>query len=210
MNVTWILGWAIPVAWFDPLARTAFPTAEHRFITATPNTAAELAALGDADLLMGYSLGAQLLLGDVARCRARMGIGLLAPIFAFPAERGLGGRVSATQVSYLARWVRRDPLAALQDFYRRAGLDVPPELAPTQDRDALAWGLDQLLHGNVAAKLPPGAIAVAGSEDPLLDAAKLHAIEARVEVVPGGTHHPRTLLPALAQRLSHAAGAAPC
>ena len=201
MKVTWVLGWAAPAPWFEPFARSAFPRAEHGFVLPSVNTVAELESLTSTDLLIGYSLGAHLLLGAVDRLSRRAPIGLLAPIFAFPAERGRGGRVSATQVSYLARWVRRDPAAALHDFYRRAGLDVPPELAPIHDLDALTWGLDRLLHGDVRTQLPANAVAVCGSADPLLDAARLHEIEPQVHVVAGGTHHPTTLLPALIERL---------
>jgi hypothetical protein len=211
MKLACILGWAIPERWFAPYIHRAFPSAQCEFLPAAAATSERLADVS-ADLLIGYSLGAQLVLGAADRMRARPPIGLLAPIFAFPAERGLGGRVSRTQVGYLARWLRRDPAAALQDFYHRAGLDVPAALAPIDDHEALSWGLDQLLHADVPAQLPENAVAVCGADDSLLDAARLRELEPRVDVVAGATHHPATLLPALIDRLPRTVtgAASPC
>ena len=202
MRVAWMLGWGVPAAWFAPLAQQAFPTADHVLIPAGPDAIGQLEREPRLDLIVGYSLGAQLLLGVADRLRPP--VGLLAPIFAFPQERGLGGRVAGTQVRYLSRWLKRDPAAALQDFYQRAGLDILPESVPVGALDELSWGLDRLLNAELPAKLPAGWTALCGASDALLDAERLHAIDPRIHVVPGATHHPGTLLPVLAQVLSRA------
>ncbi len=149
----WVLGWAVPETWFAPLARVAFPDAEHVFVASSPTALAQLEAVSgmgilpmsdgraqthgrDAratsgprarpfDWVVGYSLGSLLLLSDATRAERLGRVALLAPIFAFPREKNAGGRVALAQIRQLVRWLRRDPPEALADFYRRAGLDVP-------------------------------------------------------------------------------------
>ena len=197
MKIGWLLGWSIPEAWFAPLARAAFPSAAHTWIPAEPDALDRLAAAGPFDWLAGYSLGALLLLSEAERA-ARLGrVALLAPIFAFPTEAGLGGRIPRTQVRYLARQLRRDPVAARADFYARAGLDAPAG-GPAASLENLLWGLDRLETAAVAPRIPAGWAAWCGAEDALLDAARLHELAPEVRVVPGATHHPDALLRAFA------------
>lgn len=198
MRLGWVLGWGIPEAWFAPMAWAAFPSAEHVFFAASANTPARLAAAGRFDRVVGYSLGTQLLLSAPAQLAAAR-VSLVAPIFAFPREEGLGGRISRTQVLHLARWLRRDPGAALVDFYARAALDVPPSLAPVETVADLEWGLDQLARWRVEPPLPSGWSAWCGADDSLLDPERLQALDARIVIVPGATHHPAALLRALAE-----------
>lgn len=209
MRIGWMLGWAVPEAWFGALARGALPGAEHRCFAAEPGGVARLLGEGPFDWAGGYSLGALLLLSErealsAAGCR----VALLAPIFAFPKEAGLGGRVARAQVRHLGRWLRREPAAALADFHRRAGLDVPEgsALAPPE---TLAWGLERLAGEGVEPALPPGWRAWCGSADPLLDAGRLRTLAPGLEIVPGATHHPGALLGALAREIAAERGGSP-
>jgi hypothetical protein len=192
MRIAWMLGWAAPEAWFAPIAREFLPAAEHLFIPATPEAIGQLAAAGACDWIVGYSLGSLLLLEEADRFVGRQ-VALLAPIFAFPSEENLGGRISRTQVRQLARWLRREPLAALADFYERAVLHVLPGQHPGTPENLL-WGLERLEKDRVEPRLPPNWGAWCGGQDALLDAERLHEFEPAVTIVPGGTHHPRDLI----------------
>jgi hypothetical protein len=192
VRIGWILGWAAPEAWFAPLAREALPRAEHTFVLATPEALDVLPASGEFDWIVGYSLGTLLLLQGAARL-AHPRVALLAPIFAFPREEGLGGRISRTQVVRLKRWLQHEPVAALADFYERAVLHVPSGLHPGTPENLL-WGLERLERDRVAPPLPPGWKAWCGAKDTLLDAAALHALDPAVEIVPDAGHHPGKLI----------------
>ena len=196
-RMAWCLGWAVPESWFASLVREAYPNREHVFIAASPRALGELEAAGPLDVLVGYSLGAQLLLRERARVPANARVALLAPIFAFASEENAGGRIARAQVSFLARWLRRDRKAALADFYLRAGLDVPVEAEVNVSSEDLAWGLEQLARERVAAALPAGWHAWCGERDALLDASRLHELVPEIHLVPEGTHHPRALLRAM-------------
>lgn len=204
MRIGWLLGWAVPEEWFAPLAREALPPAEHCFIDAVPGALDRLEKAGPFDWVAGYSLGSLLLLRESARAERLGRVVLLAPIFAFPREAKLGGRVALGQVRQLARWLRRDARPALADFYLRAGLDVPPESAPASP-DGLLWGLESLANNRQEPPLPTGWQAWCGADDALLDAGRLNALAPSVQIVAGATHHPGALLHAFAREATLAA-----
>jgi SAM-dependent methyltransferase len=201
MKIGWLMGWAVPEAWFAPLARQALPDAEHVFVAAEPDALAHLEKAGPFDWVVGYSLGSLLLLREAARANRLGRVALLAPIFAFPREMELGGRVAQTQLRQLSRWLRRDARAALVDFYARAGLDVPPEPAPAAATDILRWGLERLENDRAALPLPANWRAWCGVNDALLDAARLHSLAPSVQIVAGATHHPAALLRAFSEEV---------
>jgi len=194
-----VLGWAVPEAWFADLARAALPGAGHVFVEAGPEAISQLEMQGAFDWIVGYSLGTHLLLSEAERASRLGRVALLAPIFAFPREAELGGRVARAQVRQLARWLRREPAAALADFYRCAGLDVPDELGPTAGTQNLRWGLERLENGSVRPPLPAGWCAWCGADDALLDVARLQVIAPEIQIVAGATHHPTALLRAWAE-----------
>jgi len=198
MKIAWILGWAVPEPWFAALARAAFPRAAHVFVAAAPGALGKLETGAPFDWVVGYSLGTLLLLGW-ATSDGRWGrVALLAPIFAFPREADLGGRIFRAQLRLLGRQVSRDPQASLADFYQRAGLDVPGNAAAALPVDQLLWGLERLEHDAVQPPLPAGWRAWCGADDALLDATRLQAIDPAVTIVAGATHHPGALLRAFA------------
>ncbi|HVU35990.1 MAG TPA: methyltransferase [Opitutaceae bacterium] len=199
MKIAWLLGWAVPETWFAPLASRFHPNATHLFLPPTPESLVRLVVEGPYDGVVGYSLGAHLLLGMASRVRFAERVALLAPFFAFPAEESLGGRVARTQLRYLGRWLRRDPARALADFYERAGLDVPAALAPVGGSPEIEWGLARLENDRTEPGLPAGWRAWCGEADPLLDARKLREIEPRIEIVPQAGHHPGPLIDAMLQ-----------
>jgi malonyl-CoA O-methyltransferase len=202
MKIGWLMGWAVPEAWFAPLARQALPEADHVFVAAGPEALAQLEEAGPFDWVAGYSLGSLLLLCAAARADRLGRVALLAPIFAFPREAKLGGRVAQTQVRQISRWVVRDAPAALADFYARAGLDVSPEYAPSTATDILCWGLERLEKDRAEPPFPAGWRAWCGANDALLDATRLRELMPAVQVVAGATHHPAALLRAFAEEVA--------
>lgn len=195
MRIAWVLGWAVPEAWFAPQARAAFPQAEHGFFAASPLWLAQVSATGPWDAIVGHSLGALLMLkeaGAVSRLAPR--VVLLAPVLAFSVEAGLGGRIALTQVRYLARWLKTEPAAALKDFYARAdmfGCDASDLNAPA---GMLQWGLERLMHDRVEPPLPAGWRGYVGENDALLDARELARLAPALTCVAGATHHPGALI----------------
>ena len=199
MRVGWLMGWAAPESWFAPIARTALPGAEHVFFVAGPEAVEEIGRAGPFDWTVGYSLGSLLLLADASNFANRR-VALLAPIFAFASEEGLGGRISRTQVRKLTRWLRHEPLAAVADFYERAVLHVPAGHPPGTPENLL-WGLERLEKDRVEPPLPAGWKAWCGADDSLLDAGRLNTLDPAIAIVAGGTHHPRRLIESWAQGL---------
>ena len=201
MKMAWLLGWAVPEAWFAPLVRKNFPYSVHVFMAAGADAVEQLQAAGPFDQVTGYSLGSQLLLAAAARGVAFKKVNLLAPVFAFSREENLGGRVARTQVRLLARRLQSDAAAALADFYGRAGLDVPAGLAPVDALENLSWGLEYLASRRVEPPLPRDWRAWCGGADALLDPERLVALAPGTVIVPDATHHPAGLLNAMAESL---------
>jgi hypothetical protein len=198
MTWLWIGGWGVPPEWHELQAAAVFPHAKHRAVP--PDPAGRWREERSCyDRVIGYSLGAFLLLEAEQESPCDRPVALLAPFFAFPAEAGLGGKVALTRLRYLQRWFRREPEAALHDFYRRAGL---PELGEHGDLpyplEILFAGLDTLKNGRLAPRIPTGALAFAGKDDTLLDASRLNALCPEIRVLADAGHHPDSLVRALA------------
>ena len=200
MKIAWVLGWAVPVGWFSPLARAAFPNCEHHFFSAARNWLQHLSAGGPWDAVAGYSLGSLLLLQEAAAvAQLTPRVVLLAPVLAFAQEESLGGKVPRTQVRYLARWLKREPAAALADFYARAGLAGCETAGPNVSAEELQWGLEKLAQDRFEAPWPQAWKAYVGTVDALLDATELVRIQPRINTVEGASHHPEALLHAWAR-----------
>ena len=224
MRIGWLLGWAVPQDWFAALACDAFPAAAHAFVRPSPAAIGELEACAPFDWVAGYSLGTLLLIGQPSRANALGRVALLAPIFAFPSEENLGGRMPRVEVRILARRLRQDPPRAIEEFHRRAGLgDIPtgraaaegprtvragtvPSAIPFGRENSLAWGLAQLETLRVDPVLPEGWVGWCGTDDPFLDAQRLHALDDGIVPLPGAAHHPRALMGAFSAYVAKAAG----
>jgi len=197
-NVTWIGGWAVAPERLRRLANEFLPAASHTFLPPVPG-AAESAA--SSDWVAGWSFGAWRVMDAAARgVRFQGRVLLLAPFVAFCSEYHLGGRCSLTQVRRLRRWMQNDPMAALRDFYQRAGMNGAPGELPYAVEDLLA-GLDLLaadaspgLREFAARGLPENWWAVIGESDPLLDARAVCAALHGCEIVSGAGHSLETLL----------------
>jgi len=202
MKIAWIMGWATPRDWFAAQVEVTFPQDQHLLIEAGPEMWEELERSGPLDALAGYSLGSLLLLENPERAaRQAERIALFAPIFAFPKEAGLGGKIARAQVVYLAKWLRRDPSAALADFSLRAELYLPRQSLDERTQARLEWGLKRLETDRVTPPAPRGWQLYGGTGDSLLDAEALRKIVPDLTLVEGATHHPLRLLTAWADSI---------
>ena len=192
-SILWISGWSIPPEWLAGLARRRLPAWKHDATAPSARTLSDLAA-SDADMLGGFSFGAQLLMRmDDPRPRL-----LLAPFGDLKAEAGLGGAVAATRIRQQLRQLRRDPAGALADFRRLIGV---PDFPDALDHEELAWGLGEMLAPErPVPSQPAGTVALAGESDPLLDIPALRGILPDLHVVACG-HAPEPLLAAAASIL---------
>jgi len=225
VKIGWLLGWAVPEDWFEAFARGAFPSASHVFARPSPGAIDELEACAPFDWVVGYSLGTLLLIGQAPRADRMGRIALLAPIFAFPSEEGLGGRIHRAEIRVLARRLRQDPLRAIGEFTCRAGLATVPGVrvsAPLgtgplplgtdpwatseEGRLSLAWGLAQLENVRLDPILPGGWAGWCGEDDPLLDARRLHELARAITPLKGATHHPLALIRAFAASIDGGPG----
>ena len=203
MRVTWIGGWGVAPESLRPVAEKHFAQSQHTFLAPTPtafgNNSESPKDFGRTkipapnlcppqifgssssaapDLTIAWSLGAWRVIEAASRgVEFRGMVLLLAPFVAFPSESQLGGKCSATQVKFLRRWLQREPLAALADFYQRGGLGAPPAELPYALPDLLE-GLDRLaedpspaMREFAARGLPRNWQALIGDDDPLLDGA---------------------------------------
>lgn len=176
MRVTWISGWGVAPGTLRPLAETYYPDSEHTLLAPTANAIGSLTEVPSPDVLIAWSFGAWRVLEAAARgIQFHSMVLLYAPFVAFPAESRLGGKCSQTQVRFLHRWVQRDPLAAIGDFFQRVRMMDPPMELPYPLPDLLE-GLDRLsedappaVREFAARGLPSNWQALIGDDDPLLN-----------------------------------------
>lgn len=194
MNYLWLGGWAIPPASLLNTAQTHVPQASHRVVY--PGAHWQRHFTGEADCVVGYSLGAMLLLQHPEQVPEGAKMILLAPFDAFQAEEERGGRVRAVQMKRLLRQLAAQPLAAVNDFYGRAGLSSYAADTLPYALEDLQWGIQQLLE----TKAPKDSLifvknAFVGREDALLDPAKLKAHCPHLHVISNASHALEDLLP---------------
>jgi len=166
-----------------------------------------VAGAGDSDFVVGWSFGAWMIMAAAAGGMAfRSQVLLLAPFVGFCSESGLGGRCSRAQVLWLHRWLKRDPYAALSDFYLRAELGPSPAALP-YSREGLLEGLERMsedasaeLRAFAARGLPRGWRAVIGARDRLLDGAGVCRSLPGCELVPDAGHDLESLVAAMKGR----------
>ena len=167
---------------------------KHEVLSPTKNARAE----EDFDWVVGHSLGAFLLLRWPERFPAKRGMVLLAPFLGFLREAELGGRVSRRQLKITARYLRKNPLAAVNDFFERADLGLCADALPYPVED-LAWGLGVLQSETVSeADLTNlNHRVVLGHRDPLLHANRIAESFPKATILPEGGHRFEDLLAGL-------------
>ena len=176
MMIGWVGGWGISPAELRPLAEAHAPHAQHVLLAPIPG-AAEAAA--DCHAVVAWSFGAHRVLEAASRgVRFPAKVLLVAPFTSFCSEDGGCGKISRTQVQWLIRQIRQNPLAALADFRVRAGLGpsaAEGELPYAQEllEEGLTCLAEPASAGFIAYArrgLPDGWEAYVGDSDPLLHA----------------------------------------
>lgn len=147
MNRLWVSGWAIPEEWFLCQLREYFPRDTHRVVIPTRNWREQFAQnVAWAEIICGYSFGAFLILKDGTELSAsEKSVTLYAPFLDFQSENKMGSKISLTQLKFLKRWLHRSPIEAINDFYHKAGLTLPPAAEIPYSQDDLVWGLDEMM-----------------------------------------------------------------
>ncbi len=187
MKVLWIGGWGTSPAWGLTAVRRWRPSWTHEWVTPSPRCAEW--ADGSHDWVGGYSLGACLILRRPEEFPAKREQFFVAPFLDLKREAGLGGLVATTQLKVTRKWLRRDPMAALNDFYQRAGLNLTLSDALPYAAEDLAWGLDILLSEPPPFPQSDPGLAVIGANDPLVVADRIKGFFPRNMVVEGAGHH---------------------
>ncbi|MDQ8182794.1 hypothetical protein [Pelagicoccus sp. SDUM812005] len=197
-SVCWLGGWAVPAESLRAFAQWSWPEVSHRIVLPRAGWEAELEA-EDCDALVAYSLGAQLWFSCPDLWGRFERVVLLAPFCDFRREAGLGGKVGQAQLLYLRRWLQRDALGAVRDFYARADLQMEEMDALPYGEEDLLWGVERLLEGNGTLGAAPWESweARVGGEDRLLDVEGISKWCRRLEVVPGRGHDWRDLMEGL-------------
>jgi hypothetical protein len=204
MDAVLISGWGVIPETMRTAAALLPPGTRCRFAAPIDGS---IEAAATSDFVVGWSYGAWQILSAAAEGVVFPGqVLLLAPFINFCSEFGLGGRCSQAQVLWLHRWLKRDPAAALSDFYTRAELGPSPAGLP-YSREQLLQGLERMaaeassgLRAFSARGLPAGWRALVGGKDRLLDGAAIcralpgctlaaeagHGIESLVAAMKGG------------------------
>lgn len=168
LRCAWIGGWAVPTTYMVQAVERVFPHCEHT-VYLPIQTAIPQVISGDFDHVIGYSLGSLLVLNSIDQFLPQTNIVLLAPIFNFRQEAQMGSRVTTTQLKYMQRWLQREPVAAINDFYTRAGLNIAEQTQLPYPLEDLAWGLDALLTLQAPLAAARACTCVIGAQDTLLD-----------------------------------------
>ncbi len=194
MRVTWVNGWGLEGDYVLDVVESMYPDYEHSVVYSDSDWERELDRLPEIDVLIGFSLGAHLLAGRpeiVDRCKRAI---LLAPFEDFKADSDKGGKVRRGQLVYLSRWLDRDPNAAILDFRERAGLNGAIVRKSSISVVELKWGIERLLDGSVDGEFIRRMECYVGSEDTLLDSARLKELYPNINVVEGAGHDLAELL----------------
>lgn len=194
MRVVWINGWSLGESYVSVLALLRFPEHEHIVVNSVPGWDRAVEAMEEIDILIGYSMGAFLLLGrpDLYR-RARRTI-LLAPFEDFRSESGCGGKVRRGQLSYLLKWMDRDVISAVADFRIRAGIDEPGSGEIGFSVEELKWGIEHLRTDSVDSGMIEKFECYLGSKDSLLDPVYFKNRYPGINIIEGAGHDLKELL----------------
>ncbi len=196
-KITWLGGWGISPEHLSENAYQHAPLCQHEIIIPSHDWQAKIEA-SSSEVLIAYSTGSLLILNTPSLWNSYNHIILLAPVIDFRAEANKGSKVSLRQLKVLKRWLQRDPLAALADFYQKAELHIPPPKVLPYPMKALEWGIDQLMTLQASTnKLPMNIATRIGENDSLLSAEVIEDQLPQVTLIKNANHDIKTLLKGL-------------
>lgn len=194
MRVAWVNGWSLEEGSLRVLATRRFPKDEHIVISPIPGWDSDLEKVEGIDVLIGYSLGAFLLMSRPGLCGGVKRTILLAPFEDFRSESERGGRVRRGQLSYLLKWLNRDAAAAVVDFRKRSGILELMSEDFEFSVDQLKWGIEILMTESMDAGTIKSFECYLGSEDALLDVGYFENAYPSINIVEGAGHDLEGLL----------------
>lgn len=193
LNWAWISGWGIPPAELANAVRKQWPEDRHTVFAPTETAISKAKAI-NPDILAGYSLGSLLLLSESPSALPRKTM-CVAPILAFDAEAGLGGKTATRTRIMLQTKFAQNPLAAVKLYLRLVGMsDLASQRLPYSESD-LRWGLEAL--GKLHASIDSIALThfYIGTQDTLTDVKEISRLSTRLEIIEGQDHDYRGLIP---------------
>jgi hypothetical protein len=164
MKVLWLGGWAIPTDWMQVQVNRAFPGLNN--ICIHPHQGF-LNAIHEfrPEILVGYSLGATLLLMENRAIFSVSRTYLIAPFVNLKDAIF----IDTTQVKFLLKWIKRDPMGAINDFYDRAQLSLPKGSSLPYPFEDLVWGLEVLIQRPEVSSIRFDKTIFLGGRDPLIN-----------------------------------------
>jgi len=200
LRIGWVLGWAVPVAWFKTKVEESFPIYKHSFIEPSKDVLVQLTHDAPYDIVVGYSLGSLLLLNnkeDVDKLTKK--VVLLSPILGFTREMNLGGKIKLADLKATKFRIKRNPQETLRGFYALADLTFSEAYLTSFDPNVLSDGLDMLESMSIASEIPKSWIYLMGEKDALLDSYVLKEMIPHLILIKEGTHAFDSLLKHLVQ-----------
>lgn len=162
MKILWIGGWAINTSTMDTLVACAFPKLDHLCIHPHEGFLESIQSY-NPDAVVGYSLGATLLINNPSSYSSLKSY-LIAPFLSIQDAT----YVNSTQLKYLLRWLNKDPLSAINDFYKRSQLSFPELTELPYSIADLIWGLEVLIKTQESTPYLNKRIFL-GDQDPLIN-----------------------------------------
>ena len=140
-----------------------------------------------ADLCIGYSLGALLLLKSSWQLTDKPGI-LIAGFPDLRKESNRGGCFPVEEIKTIQRNLGRHPLRTLNHFYRHFGLSLSCQSIDNYDLDELNWGLDFLAKESYDSAIPANFYAYLGGCDRLIDSVLVAEQLPHSKIIPSAGH----------------------
>jgi len=190
MKIVWLSGWGIDPKWLESIVKAQYPQDFHVCLYPGKKFKEKLAQ-ESYDALRGYSFGAFLILNEpVLKNKTDI---LISPFLDLKEESRLGGKVKSTQIKFLLRWIEKDPVSALNDFYQRSGLPIKSDSCKLPyPSEELIWGLETILNSKAK---ETDITAHIGNKDTLIDANRLRELMPKVIVHKNKSHNIEELLP---------------
>lgn len=163
MKILWIGGWAISIKHMQTIVETVFPQYNHSYVHPHKNYL-ECIEKENHDIIVGYSLGATLLLNKTHLFKNSKKY-LIAPFLNI--EGAI--KVNNIQLKFLLKKLKTDPLHTINDFYKRAQLSMPEATFLPYPLDDLYWGIETIMQPQEYVADDSNQFILIGQNDPLIN-----------------------------------------
>lgn len=160
MKILWIGGWAIPTDITKTIVCNVFPQHNHFFIHPHEKSLESIHTF-NPNIIVAYSLGSTLLLQYPSNIPQQY---LIAPFLNIKDAT----LIQSAQLHYLLKWLKNDPLNAINDFYQRSQLSLPKLNTLPYPLTDLIWGIETLIKTQTISHYSDKQILI-GNQDPLIN-----------------------------------------